>query len=259
MRIKELVLASAVSFLILSSCDQDESEAYLRVTTDSKLALEFYETGMLAFDQVKLGLAYHNLELAVKEDPDFFMAYFWMYFMSHKSPKLTADLALKVKSDLDPAEKEIRSGFKYLLDGQDEKVVEHFERAISYYPKDPNLYKILYITQFQYLKDLEGARASLEKAIDAQPDYAMAYNQLGYVLMDLGEYGQAEKAFDKYISLAPEIANPYDSKGDFFMSTGEYGKAYESYMKAYEMDDYFKVSQKKAEKAKSLAEDSEHE
>ena len=35
------------------------------VTADSKLALEFYETGMLAFDQIKFGLAYHNLELAI--------------------------------------------------------------------------------------------------------------------------------------------------------------------------------------------------
>jgi tetratricopeptide (TPR) repeat protein len=222
------------------------------VTTNSALALELYETGLLAFDQIKFELAYQNLEMAVKEDPDFFMAYFWMYFMSGKNPKRIADLALQSGSQLNEGEKLIKTAFKYLLDGQDDKMVENLRKAIDLYPSDPQIHKILYILQFMYLKDTEGAVESINRAIEAVPDYALAYNQLGYALMELKEYDKAEKAFDTYIRMEPSIANPYDSKGDYYMNTGQYQKAYESYMKAYEIDSDFTISEKKALKAKQM-------
>ncbi len=200
------------------------------VTTDSELALEFYETGMLAFDQIKLELAFHNLELALKEDPDFFMAYFWMYFMSGKSSKKIANEALMTESDLNEGEKQIKTAFKYLLDGQDEKVVEHLQMAIDLYPHDPHVHKILYILQFQYLKDVESAVESMRPAIEAMSQILLlAYNLLGYALMDLDQYDQAEEAFDTYIRMSPNTANPYDSKGDFYMATQQYDLAFKSY------------------------------
>ena len=79
MRLKILTTGVVISFLLISTCTDNESGQVMPVTTDSELAQEFYETGMLAFDQLKWSLAWHNLEMAVKEDPDFFMAHFWMY------------------------------------------------------------------------------------------------------------------------------------------------------------------------------------
>ncbi|MFO7669460.1 MAG: tetratricopeptide repeat protein [Bacteroidales bacterium] len=252
MRLKILTPVLVFSILIHSSCNQDESMTVMPVTTDSELALEFYETAMLAFDQVKLDLAYHHLEMALKEDPDFFMAYFWMYFMSGKNSKMIVDEALMAESDLNDGEKQVKAAFKYLVDGQDEKVIEHLQMAIDLYPQDPHVHKILYILQFQYIKDAEAAVESIRRAIEACPDYALAYNQLGYALMDLEEYDKAEEAFDSYIRLSPDIANPYDSKGDFYMATRQFEKAYESYMRAYEIDSSFLVSEKKAQKAQNL-------
>jgi tetratricopeptide (TPR) repeat protein len=99
---------------------------------------------------------------------------------------------------------------------------------------------------------MEGAKETIYRAIEAQPDYAFAYNYLGYACMESDEMNKAEEALDKYISLAPDIANPYDSKGDYYMNTEQYDKAYESYMKAFEIDSGFAVSAKKAKKAKYL-------
>lgn len=259
MRLNNLTIVLVFSFLILSSCSQDESARYMPVTTDSELALEFYETGMLAFDQVKLELAFHNLEMAVKEDDDFFMAYFWMYFMSGKSPKKIAERALMAESNLNDGEKQIKTAFKYLVDGQDEKVIEHLQKAIDLYPSDPHVHKILYILQHQYLKDAASAVTSIRRAIDDCPDYSLAYNQLGYALMDLDRFEEAEEAFDTYIKMSPNTANPYDSKGDFYMTTKQFDLAYESYMKAYEIDPTFSVSEKKALKAINLFNNSNRE
>ncbi len=241
-----------ISFLIHTSCIQDEPASMMPITTDSELALELYQTAMLAFDQVKLGLAYHNLDMAVNEDPDFFMAYFWMYLMSGKNPMKIAEMALQSGAALNDGERQIKTAFKYFVDGQEEKVVEHLRKAIDLYPYDPHVHKILYILQYQYMKDIEGAVESLSRAIKAVPEYALAYNQLGYALMELEEYDKAEEAFNTYIRLAPGIANPYDSKGDYYMNTGQYKKAYESYMKAFETDSDFLVSEKKALKARKL-------
>lgn len=242
----------AFSFLIHSSCSQGDSVKVMPVTTDSELALEFYKTGLLGFDQLKLEMAYHNLELALEEDPNFFMAHFWMYFMSSKKYKKVANAALMTESELGDGEKEIRTAFKYLLDGQDEKVVEHLQNAIDLYPRDPHLHKILYILQLQYFENLEAAEKSVKRAIEACPDYALAYNQLGYNLMYLEKYEEAEEAFDIYLEMSPTIANPHDSKGDFYMATEQYDLAYKCYMRAYEIDPTFSVSQKKALKAINL-------
>ena len=254
MRLKILTLVLITSFLLISTCKENESVQLMPVTTDSELAREFYNTGMMAFDQLKLSLASHSLDLAVKEDPDFFMAYFWMYFMPGKWSKVVAEKALQSGAPLNEAEKQIKIAFKYLLDGQDEKVVEYLQKSIDLYPSDPQVHKILYTIQYQIMKDSEGTIKSIQRAIEKQPTYAFAYNQLGYAFMHQEEFDKAEEALDNYIKMAPNIANPYDSKGDFYMNTEQYEKAFESYMKAFGIDSSFGVSEKKARKAKQLQE-----
>jgi tetratricopeptide (TPR) repeat protein len=226
------------------------------MTTDSELALQFYEAGQMAFDLLKTELAKSSFNQALKEDPDFFMAQFWLYFTSGKSRKKVADGALKAEGNLNEGEKQIQLAFKYLISGDETKVVEHLKKATELYPEDPHVHKILYILQFHYLKDVEGALESIANALEAVPDYPMAYNQMGYAFMDLEEYDKAEEALDTYIRLAPDIANPYDSKGDYYMSIGKYQEAYDSYMRAYNIDADFMISKKKAAKAKQLMKDS---
>jgi len=223
------------------------------VTTDSELALKLYETGVVAFDQFKQSLSWHSLYTAVELDPDFFMASFWMYYMSSKESKEAAEKAFQSEAQLNPAEEQVRMALKYLVDGQEEKVVEHLQNLVDMYPSDPQTHKILYLLQQMYFKDYEGAITSLERAIRECPDFPLAYNQLGYAYTELEDYEKAEEALDNYIRLAPDQANPYDSKGDFFMSTKQFEKAFDSYMKAYEIDpSTFEVSKKKAKKARML-------
>ena len=91
MRLKLLTPVLVFSILIHSSCNQDETVKTMPVSTDSELALEFYKTGMDAFDQIKLELAYHNLELALKEDPDKRVRKFTMWALSRVKSKSIED------------------------------------------------------------------------------------------------------------------------------------------------------------------------
>ncbi len=253
MRLRILTLVLVFSSLIISGCVEEKPASIMPVTTDSDLALEFYETGQMAYDQLKLSAAWKNFDYAIEEDPNFFMAHFWMFFISSKDSKRSSDRAFKVDAQLNPGEEQLRLALKYLMDGQNEKVEEHLTNLIDLYPSDPNLHKILYIIQYHYFKKPEAAIASILRAIEECPDFPLAYNQLGYAYSELEDFEKAEEALDNYIRLAPDQANPYDSKGDYFMATKQYDKAYDSYMQAYEIDPYtFEVSKKKAKKARML-------
>ena len=243
----------AFSILLIFGCAEEKPPSVMPVTTDSELALKLYETGLVAFDQFKHSLAWHSLYTAVELDPDFFMASFWMYYMSSKESKKAAEKAFQSEAQLNPGEEQVRMALKYLVDGQEEKVVEHLQNLVDMYPSDPQAHKILYLIQQMYFKDYEGAILSLKRAIKACPDFPLAYNQLGYAYMELEDYENAEKALDNYIRVAPDQANPYDSKGDYFMATKQYEEAYDSYMQAFEIDSSsFDVSRKKAKKARML-------
>jgi len=254
MRVSILAPVLAFSFLLFTGCAEEKPASEMPVTTDSELAQEFYETGMIAYDQLKLAQAKLNFKYAIKEDPNFFMAYFWMFFISNKDSKQLVDKALNVDMEFNPGEEQIRMVLKYLVDGQNEKVVEHLNKLIDLYPSDPHAYKLLYIIQFHYFKEVEAAIISIERAIQQIPDYPLAYNQMGYAYIDLEDYENAEKALDTYIKLAPGQPNPFDSKGDYFMATEQYEEAYHSYMKAFELDSGFDMSKKKAKKARWLQE-----
>ena len=253
MRVRILTPVLAFSILLISGCAEKKADPLMPVTTNSELALELYETGVMAFDQLQWKLCWDNLYRAVDLDPDFFMAYFWLYYMSSKESKKAAEKAFQSDMEFSAGEEQVRFALKYLVNGQEEKVVEHLQNLVDMYPSDPQAHKILYLIQQMYFKDYEGAVISLERAIRECPDYPLAYNQLGYAYMSLEDFENAEKALDTYISLAPDQANPYDSKADYFMKTEQFEKAAESYMKAYEIDpDAFPNDKKKAEKALML-------
>ena len=255
MRARILTPVIVVSILIISACTGNESAERMPVTTDSELAREFYETALIAYDQIKLELVWSNLENAIREDPDFFMAHFWMYFVFSKKSKDVAEKAFQSNVELNEAEKLIKTSLKYFTEGQSEKVVENLKMAIDLYPKDPHIWKILYLYQYDYMKDLDEAVETMLKTTREVPDYASVYNYLGYAYKYLKEFELAEEAFDNYIRLAPKEANPYDSKGDYYMDIKEYQNAYDSFMKAYEIDPtFFEISKKKAIKAKQMME-----
>ena len=254
MRVRMLTPVLAFSILLISGCVEEKPALVMPVYTDSDLAQVYYKAGLEAYDQLKFSLAHENFEYAVKEDPDLFIAYFWMFFISSKDSRTGLDKALQTDVQNNPGEEELKSALKYMMDGQNEKVVEQLNKAIDLFPSDPHLYKILYIIQAHYFKEYEAAITTIERALLKCPEFPLAFNQLGYAYLALEQFEKAEEAFDKYIDLVPELANPYDSKGDYYMATEQYEKAYESYLRAFELDSDFVMSKQKAKKAEMLQE-----
>ena len=117
-----------------------------------------------------------------------------------------------------------------------ESLVNEF---VKQYPEDPDAY--LERAQFHLKLDRpKEATADFETLLRLNPNYALAYNSLGYFSLAAGEYAKAEDYLKRYRFLAPDQANPYDSLGEFYATVGRYDEAEESLRKALQIKpDFF--------------------
>jgi tetratricopeptide (TPR) repeat protein len=76
---------------------------------------------------------------------------------------------------------------------------------------------------------MDGDSAQVEQAwlriLEVDPNYASAYNNLGYMELYRGNYDKAIEHMQRYAFLAPDLANPHDSLGEVLMVMGRYEEA----------------------------------
>jgi len=83
-------------------------------------------------------------------------------------------------------------------------------------------------------KDFEAMEANLKKAISLKPDYAIAYNALGYSYADRNvKLDDAKKYIEIALSIEPQNHYILDSMGWVHYRLGNYDIAYEFITKAY--------------------------
>jgi Tfp pilus assembly protein PilF len=73
---------------------------------------------------------------------------------------------------------------------------------------------------------------------------------MGYLYMEKKDMEKAKAALEKYIALAPKEANAYDSMAEYYMNNKEYAKSAEYYDKAVAMG--MTDSKERADKARSM-------
>ena len=69
------------------------------------------------------------------------------------------------------------------------------------------------------------AEATWNKVLALNPNFANAYNYLGYLYLYQGRYAEAENAMRRYAFVAPDLANPHDSLGEVLLTIGRYEEA----------------------------------
>ncbi|TQE98303.1 MAG: SgcJ/EcaC family oxidoreductase, partial [Spiribacter salinus] len=86
------------------------------------------------------------------------------------------------------------------------------------------------------------AQSTAERALEADPSFAPAQNQLGYIALQAGDHARAERAFQEYIRLAPDQPNPYDSLGELYVEMGRYDEGIAQLDKALALNPTFPPS-----------------
>jgi tetratricopeptide (TPR) repeat protein len=121
-----------------------------------------------------------------------------------------------------------------LRDANENKAAfELLQDALRKTPDSPDL---LYDTAMaaEKVDRIDVLETNLRKLIQLRPDYAHAYNALGYTLADRGErLPEARELIEKALSLAPDDAFIMDSMGWVLYKLGQSKEALEQLQRAY--------------------------
>lgn len=234
---------------------QTAKEGKMPITTKSEAARALFEKAEKAYYDVNYKLSNDLFQKAKKEDPDLFMADFYIAYTSYINGdfdgfRKNAAIALNNKSALNEGETLYKEALKKLVEDKKADLTDLNKKLIALYPGDQRGYINLTYSLFGK-NDYTGALDNLKKTLEIADNKAFIYNLLGYTYMGLNRMDDAKKAFEKYIELAPELANPYDSMGDYYFQAKDYNKAHDYFLKAAGMG--LDVSKSKAEKSKHLS------
>ena len=69
-------------------------------------------------------------------------------------------------------------------------------------------------------KEWSVATASFRKAVELKPDYAEAWNELGYALRNSGNYPESIKAYDEALRLKPRFPEALEYLGEAYVKMG---------------------------------------
>lgn len=91
-------------------------------------------------------------------------------------------------------------------------------------------------------KDMQQAKANLDKALEYQPNDAKIYRIFAYYYQQVNEDEKANEYYKESISLDSKNGDTYHNYGTFLCAQGDYKRAEESFLKAVELSSYTRVS-----------------
>lgn len=235
-----ILVPLALIFGIFSGTEQE-------FTSSSPEAYKLYEEAyadLLAFNN---SAAEVKLKRALELDENFAIAHALMITVNfqHGRPDeakreaaIADSLALLLTNDLERAKVQLAT-----YDDQRANM-EETDSLINYIlAEQPNNLLALTARAHTLFNMRDPAAADAFKHIlEIEPNHAPAYNILGYMAGQHGDYDQAEKYLRKYAFMAPELANPHDSLGEILTWAGKYEEAKAEFLTAVQIQPDFYVS-----------------
>jgi tetratricopeptide (TPR) repeat protein len=122
------------------------------------------------------------------------------------------------------ADDHIEQGLAYLEQDQLDEAAAEFQKAIELDPENAVAHRNLG-TAYGEQGEYEEAVAAYEKAIEIDPDYGEAYGDMAGILIFLDRISEAAAAGETAIGLAPDYANAHYNLGIAYHRQGELEKA----------------------------------
>jgi tetratricopeptide (TPR) repeat protein len=118
--------------------------------------------------------------------------------------------------------------------GEDEKV-RLLKRTLADLAPDDWLAQFQLGVQSFYDHKSQATLLYLNKAVKLNPKASEAYNYLGYVLCQQGQFDEGIAQVQKFVELKPQEPNSYDSLGEVLLMAGRFDQAEASFRKSAEM------------------------
>ncbi len=181
---------------------------------------------------------------ALQEDPHFVMATLRLADkIRGRDPERAKSLltsAARYRDEITDREKLVLRIYEERWGRRDMAVLgKLYDEYVERFPDDPEGYR-LRANHLSMVNRNADAIAEYERLLAINPNYAAAYNTLGYYWAERGDYAKAEDFLKRYRYLAPEQANPFDSLGEIYARVGRYDEAEENLRKALAIkEDFF--------------------
>jgi tetratricopeptide (TPR) repeat protein len=213
------------------------------VTTRSDEAYAAYEQGMEHLAQFRYEEAQRSWRRAVELDPHFAMA--WGRIANLSMSMGQRDSANAALAQARASSARLQEIERLRLDKVEARIQRRLEAEfeasrsiLQRYPDDTE--SMLSIHAHSRARgDLDTCLEMLERVLAIEPENFVVYNELGYVLADLGRFDEATAAFQKYAFINPDEPNPHDSLGELYERIGRYEDAVAEYERALEVDPRF--------------------
>ncbi len=217
----------------------EKARSITEITTNSVEAFKLYQQGIENLANLNHFEAIRNFEAATRIDPQFAFAHMQQAFAlwQNGDTEGSKQAIAKAVEHIDRSgskERLLILGMEAQIKGEWKTAVDIFENITSSYPKEKEPFVWL-AWAYDWTGQLDKAIASLRRAIEIDPGFAQAFNELGYRYINKGEYQNAVTSFKKYVELRPTEANSHDSLGDAYTRMGEYENALNAYNAALKL------------------------
>jgi len=141
----------------------------------------------------------------------------------------------KAKADRTLAASKMAQADKELADGDPKKAVALYRDALAVLPENAMLsYKLS--VALDRVGDTAGEQEALRKAVQLDPDMAIAHNQLGYLAFSGGDPATAESQFREAVRAAPGYTDAWISLAATLGTESRYPEAQQAVQRALEID-----------------------
>ena len=257
MRAVSLALAFVTLFAGVARADALSADE-LPITVANAAARSAFSRGRTLYYNLHTDGAHRSFEDAVKADPRCAMC--WAYLALATRPVTAGREAVARAARL---ESRATKGEQLFIQALQAQVRGHVaaendarERLVTMYPRD---WRVLVArgNRLIHLGRAQEAIPYLERAVQAAPDEAAPYNDLGYAYSYAGRLDDAVRALHKYAQLLPSEPNPHDSLAELLLQAGKTQEAIAEYEKALEVDPKFVIANQGLGHARLLSGDFE--
>jgi tetratricopeptide (TPR) repeat protein/TolB-like protein len=215
------------------------------ITSGNLEAYRLFLDGMSAFENLRHADARKLFEDALRLDPEFAAA---MFYLSLSTDSLDDRAAAErhrqgLRARLDRLPERLRlqaqaQDAERALD--DAKAASLLETLIARYPDEIGGY--VQLANVYRRSDTAKGLEVLARGIKALPNVGPLRNMMGYGLLSVGRYPEAIREFETYTRLEPREPNPHDSLAEAYLVSGQPEKALDAYARVLTVDPTFHYS-----------------
>lgn len=209
------------------------------VTTNSLEAYRYYVEGLDYEHKLYFAEALQSYRRAIEIDSTFAMAHYHQAIAGFNSNNFAegfsalrcANRHIEHASD---KERLYIEAMNAMTERRYEEGIAKLNEIIARYPHEKDAYSGL--ASFYYtMGENEKVIELYEKVIELDPLHKSSYNMLAYTYDRLGNFEKSIEAINRYIELSPGEANPLDTRADLYAYNGRLDEAIDSYQEALEV------------------------